>query len=293
MTEEKTTAVVVKPTVGTEGFSLLPRTFEELTTFVKLVAQSDMVPKSYQGKPENVMVAIQMGADVGLKPLQALQSIAVINGMPSLWGDGAIALCYSSGALLDIEERSPEEALEKGAGWCRVQRKGMMPIERSFSTEQAKAAGIWGKNVWASYPGRMLQMRARALALRDRFADVLRGLYIAEEAQDIPVVPVVTEAEVTPTRKSETKKSKSETVEVKVETAPPPGETKTVVPETPSEPARTATDEEIGLLLDAMKTKKLKAEAILTELKKRFEKARLGDLTQHEVTEIVKWIKES
>src|SRR3546814_15538068 len=41
---------------------------------------------------------------------------------------------------------------------------------------------------WSQYPQRMRQMRARAWAMRDGFADVLKGIGIAEEVRDFPVV---------------------------------------------------------------------------------------------------------
>ena len=55
-----------------------------------------------------------------------------------------------------------------------------------FSVEDAKRAGLWGKNTWASYPRRMLQHRARGFALRSAFADVLKGMISTEELQDYP-----------------------------------------------------------------------------------------------------------
>tara|TARA_R110002020_G_scaffold37892_1_gene114463 strand:- start:30 stop:494 length:465 start_codon:yes stop_codon:yes gene_type:complete len=51
----------------------------------------------------------------------------------------------------------------------------------------AKKAKLWGKpGPWTQYPARMLQVRARAMALRDQFADVLSGIHIGEEVRDIP-----------------------------------------------------------------------------------------------------------
>jgi hypothetical protein len=69
---------------------------------------------------------------------------------------------------------------------CRVKRAGEdQALERRFGVADAKAAGLWGKDgPWRLYPRRMLQMRARAFALRDGFADVLGGLYLAEEIED-------------------------------------------------------------------------------------------------------------
>jgi hypothetical protein len=53
--------------------------------------------------------------------------------------------------------------------------------------EDAEKAGLKGKQgPWTNYPKRMLQMRARSWCLRDVYPDVLRGVHVAEEAQDLP-----------------------------------------------------------------------------------------------------------
>ena len=130
------------------------------------------------------MVAMLHGMEVGLKPMASLQSITVINGMPTIWGDGAMALVESSGFLEDFDEHFTGEG-DGMVAVCIAKRKGRKtPIERTFSVAQAKRAGLWGKSVWAQYPERMLKARARAYALRDGFADALRGVQITEEYRD-------------------------------------------------------------------------------------------------------------
>ena len=84
---------------------LRPSTFGELTQFATMAAKSKMVPPAYQGKPEDIVLAIQMGSELGLAPMQSLQGIAVINSRPSVWGDALIGLCRSSAACEDIAER--------------------------------------------------------------------------------------------------------------------------------------------------------------------------------------------
>lgn len=70
---------------------------------------------------------------------------------------------------------------------CRVKRVGEDEQTRTFSMSDAQQAGLKGKQgPWAQYPKRMRQMRARSFALRDVFPDVLRGMPMAEEVQDIP-----------------------------------------------------------------------------------------------------------
>jgi hypothetical protein len=173
----------------TDGHALVPKSLDEALRYAGEIAKSEFVPKDYQGKPGNVLVAMQMGLEVGLKPLQALQNIAVINGRPSVWGDAALALVRGSGKLKLFKEFTPDKAIKEQMGRCEFQRVGDEEAAvYTFSVEDAKKAGLWGRQgPWSSYPGRMLQMRARAFALRDGFADVLKGLDVAEEAQDLIV----------------------------------------------------------------------------------------------------------
>lgn len=162
-----------------------PVNLTEAIALSKLIAGSDLAPKDFKGKPANVLIAMQMGAEVGLAPMQSLQNIAVINGRPSLWGDAALGVVQ-----VHPEYEWHKEAIE-GSGDARVaafqiKRKGQEAATTKFSVADAKKASLWGKaGPWQSYPDRMLQMRARGFGLRDKFADALRGLSIAEEVMDI------------------------------------------------------------------------------------------------------------
>ena len=169
--------------------SLEPTTLQEAMKFSDILASSSMVPRDFQGKPGNVLVAIQWGREVGLGPLQALQNIAVINGRPSIWGDAALALVRGHPDCLSVQEGVEGEG-EARQGWCEVARRGEQPQRRTFSVAEAKRAGLWGKSgPWTQYPDRMLQLRARGFAIRDVFPDALRGVITREEAEDTPAEP--------------------------------------------------------------------------------------------------------
>lgn len=173
--------------VAAQPVVLRPQNLTELTQFAQMAARSSMVPRDYIGKPENVMVAIQMGSEIGLAPMQALQNISVISGRPAVWGDAMLGLCRQSPLCEDIEERTEGEG-DRLVAICNAKRVGKKPVEGRFSVDDAKKAGLWNKaGPWQQYPKRMLQMRARGFALRDAFPDVLRGLVSAEEASDMPV----------------------------------------------------------------------------------------------------------
>ena len=180
-----------------QTFSLMPQNIDEALRFADHLSQADIVPKDYQRKPGNVLVAIQWGMELGLQPMQAMQNIAVINGRPSLWGDAVLALVRSSPLCEYVYESDDGETAK-----CRVKRRGEEEQERTFSMAEAKLAGLAGKQgPWSQYPKRMRQMRARAFALRDVFPDVLRGMPVAEELMDTQ-----TEREVGPARQPDAPK---------------------------------------------------------------------------------------
>jgi hypothetical protein len=169
----------------TKGFA--PATMGEAMEFSKMLAESSMVPRAYQGKPQDIMVCVQWGYELGLAPMQALQNIAVINGKPSVYGDAMAALVQASPVCEGIEEMLENEGSPNPVAVCIAKRKNRTPVTAKFSVEDAKRAGLWGKQgPWTAYPKRMLQMRARGFALRDAFPDVLKGLISAEEAEDYP-----------------------------------------------------------------------------------------------------------
>lgn len=167
-----------------ESFSLTPKTLDEAMKYSEMLARSSIVPKNYQGKADDILVAVQMGHELGLKPIQSLQNIAVINGRPCIYGDACMALVKIHPELEDVTEYFDEKLQ---AAICKIKRKGQTEHVSVFSIEDAKKAGLWNKSgVWTQYPKRMLQMRARGFALRDAFPDALQGLILVEEAQDHP-----------------------------------------------------------------------------------------------------------
>jgi len=167
--------------------TLNPTNMTEAMEFSKFLASSTHIPKDFQGNPNNILVAIQWGYEIGLAPMQALQNIAVINGRPSLWGDSMIAVCKAHPDWRGISETYIEE---EDKAVCLVKRNVHGEIEETrseFSYKDAQRANLTNKpGPWKNYPKRMLQLRARGFALRDAFPDAIKGLITAEEAQDYP-----------------------------------------------------------------------------------------------------------
>lgn len=160
------------------------KTLDDVGRFTLMVHQSGMAPRGLD-TPQKIAVALMCGMEAGLSPMQAIQSVAVINGRPTMWGDAVLGLCSANPEFQDIQEDIAGEGDNMQAACC-VSRKGRTKTLRTFSVADAKLSGLWKKaGPWTQYPQRMLQMRARAFALRDAFADTLKGIRIREEELDI------------------------------------------------------------------------------------------------------------
>jgi len=227
-------------TTNNQGF-LVVNTLADAMKVADIICKSSFCPKAFVGKPGDVLVCMQFGQELNLKPLQALQNIAVINGKPSIWGDAMLAICQASPQYEYVEETLDTATM---TAYCKAKRKGDAEKVGKFSIEDAKKASLWGKQgPWNQYPERMLQMRARGFALRDAFADVLKGLISAEEAGDY-------------NKQDHPKKDYVKTANIVVES------TATVVPPPADEdmpsfmqdkPVALLTPDEVTLLADKMK----------------------------------------
>lgn len=193
------------------GRGLALRSMDDMWRFACAVRDSGLAPKGIE-KPEQILIAIQSGAELGIPPMRSLQSFCVINGAARLYGDTPLALVKQSGKLEYIKEWIEGEK-EDMIAYCEVKRKEEPePVKRWFSVEDAQTAGLWKKpGPWQNYPKRMLQMRARSLALRDVFPDCFGGVTIAEEWEGIDT-PEPSHETTTP-RRDERKQVDSETIE--------------------------------------------------------------------------------
>lgn len=202
-----------KPTLRAGGAiaGIIPQSIEEAYRLSDAIHQAGMAPFGLD-TPQKVMIAMMTGLELEMPPMQAVQSIAVINNRPCMWGDALIGVVRKSPLCLYVREWIDGDGDARIAR-CETKRKGEEhPVVRSFSVDDAKRAKLWSTDAmvtkrakgggtyekendspWYRYPQRMLQMRARAWCLRDTYADVLKGMQVREEVEDYqhePPAPV-------------------------------------------------------------------------------------------------------
>ena len=225
---EQTQTAITKQQIMTGETGLQLRSLDDMFRFAQYAVKSGFVPDSFK-TPEQVLIAVQTGAEIGLRPMKALSSICVIKGTPTLWGDVALALVKNSGLLeycdeyfeldgkrltsKDINYSKLDDYPNGLTAVCVTKRKGdPEPVARYFSVGDAKVAFLWKKSgSWTTHPKRMLPYKARAFNLRDTHPDVLGGMHLTEEMEGEELLPPpVCE---TPSRDERRKPVDSQTVE--------------------------------------------------------------------------------
>lgn len=160
------------------------------------------VVKSYEEMTNDAAAVILAGKSVGLDPLQSVQNIFPVHGMPSMYARTMGALVISHG-----HEVKRTEASDKSVTYA-VRRKG--DPEWQFFTwtiERAEKAGYLSNAKYKSDPIAMLGAKALAEACRTVFSDILLGM--AYSAEDLELEDM---GEIAPDKPIETAKATRPTI---------------------------------------------------------------------------------
>lgn len=167
--------------------------FTEIHQFATMAVKTDLVAKAYRGKPEDATIAIIYGMEIGLTPMASLHNIAVINGTPAVWGDAQLSLVQSKDVYeyhkSYFEGNFPDDTFK--AVFEAKRKNSPEPVKKEFSIADAKKAKLFDKEgPWKTHAKQMLSYKARAFALREAFADVLKGLHSVEEMEGEEIIDV-------------------------------------------------------------------------------------------------------
>lgn len=144
---------------------------EQATVMLK----SGFLPPSIKSAEQCLAIAMT-GKELGIGFMEAIRSINVIQGKPTISPQLMLALANRTGELEDIKiETSKDGAI------ITVKRKGRQAHIEKFGLQEATDLGLIGKDNYKKQPATMYKWRAIAANLRVTFPDVVLGLYTPEE----------------------------------------------------------------------------------------------------------------
>jgi hypothetical protein len=144
--------------------------------FAAMLLQTKMVPSHFTN-PQAVVTAILYGQELGFSPMQALQSVVVVQGKPTLDSNSLKALILQAGGRIETVEWTDTN--------CKLRFvRGEWAEEYSFSWEDATKMGLTSKDNWRKMPKAMLYARCISIGARNMFADFTKGFYSTDEMKD-------------------------------------------------------------------------------------------------------------
>lgn len=160
------------------AFSRVGQAMEAAQVF----AATSLIPKALQGKPQDVLLVLLKGAELGLKPLQALSEIHIVDGKAGVSAKLKMALCLQRPEceFFVMVSSTAEKAV------YRAKRKGAPePVEYSYSIEDAKRAGLTHKQNWQNHPAAMLRARCSSALADSLFPDLVQGVMTHDELKEV------------------------------------------------------------------------------------------------------------
>lgn len=142
------------------------------------VSNSAFVPKALRGKVPEVAACILFGREIGLKPMQALNEINVIEGSVSLSSTAMRSLVFSAGHRIQVDDWTDHHCTL--SGYRRGDTEPAATV--TFTMNDAQRAGLHQRGPWKQHPRSMLLARATSELCRAVFPDVIGGLQLADDA---------------------------------------------------------------------------------------------------------------
>lgn len=177
--------------------SLEPVGLEQAFRAAVMFNKSGLYPK-FKG-PEQIMMIVMRGRELGIGATTSLDLIEMIQGKPTMKAAGMLGLVSSNPVC---EYIYCVESTDKTCTWATKRRNFPKEVYATFTIEDAKkmdlvvdgvktvtdrygnAKEIVTKDNWEKQPAVMLQWRCCSKLLRQVYSDLINGIYSKEEFEE-------------------------------------------------------------------------------------------------------------
>ena len=188
MNEEKTLAVVEQTTeLATNGVWENKDQFNQLLRAANMLSQTSIIPATYQGKPQDCFVAIEMANRMGVSPLVVMQNMYVVKGKPAWAGQACTMFINSCGKFAQVKHvYTGEKGTDSRGCYVTATRisDGVQVNGVEVTIAMAKAEGWTSNTKWRNMPELMLAYRASAFFARVHCPEALMGVQLVDEIYD-------------------------------------------------------------------------------------------------------------
>ena len=165
--------------------------FSRAYKLAQVISTADIIPDNYKNKAADCAIAIDMADRMGVSPMMVMQNLYVVKGKPSWSGQACKALIegcgkFKPGSIRRVyfgDKGTDSRGCYLSALWADTGDKVEGP---EVTLKMARAEGWLGKNPkWTNMPELMLAYRASAFFARVYCPEVLMGVHVEGEVEDI------------------------------------------------------------------------------------------------------------
>ena len=151
----------------------------------KALADSTIVPQTYQKNPSNCLIAIEQAQRMHISPLMVMQNLYPIQGRPS-WSSKFLIASINASRMFDMELQYDEVKDKDGKPYSCVAWTMKNGRRVEVNMQMAKDEGWLGKNgsKWKTMPQLMLRYRAASFFSSLNCPELTMGIYTKEEIED-------------------------------------------------------------------------------------------------------------
>ena len=161
--------------------------FDQLLRAANMLSQTSIIPATYQGKPQDCFVALEMATRMGVSPLVVMQNMYVVKGKPAWAGQACTMFINSCGKFAQVKHvYTGEKGTDSRGCYVTATRisDGVQVNGVEVTLAMAKAEGWTANTKWRTMPELMLAYRASAFFARVHCPEALMGVQLADEIYD-------------------------------------------------------------------------------------------------------------
>lgn len=161
--------------------------FDQLLRAANMLSQTSIIPATYQGKPQDCFVALEMATRMGVSPLVVMQNMYVVKGKPAWAGQACTMFINSCGKFTGVKHvYTGEKGTDSRGCYVTATRisDGVQVNGVEVTLAMAKAEGWTANTKWRTMPELMLAYRASAFFARVHCPEALMGVQLADEIYD-------------------------------------------------------------------------------------------------------------
>lgn len=161
--------------------------FDQLLRAANMLSQTSIIPATYQGKPQDCFVALEMATRMGVSPLVVMQNMYVVKGKPAWAGQACTMFINSCGKFAGVKHvYTGEKGTDSRGCYVTATRisDGVQVNGVEVTIAMAKAEGWTSNTKWRNMPELMLAYRASAFFARVHCPEALMGVQLVDEIYD-------------------------------------------------------------------------------------------------------------